>query len=141
MFLLITDILYIILKFIPDYSREKMQFLLRVHAFASLYGWNLSGLAVICRNRDFPIRLNSRDVIFAHWITVMILAPFNRQFVRLYQATSFLSIAPTGQISAHTPQPTQTTSSILALFVVGSVDRPGQEKIRVHSRLQPQFSL
>lgn len=71
----ITGIAYIALEFYPDYSPEKMKFLLRMHSFASLYGWNLSGLAVICRSGDFPLRLHSGPVIAAHWLTAAVLAP------------------------------------------------------------------
>ncbi len=41
----ITGIVYIALEFSPDYTPEKTKLLLRMHSFASLYGWNLSGLA------------------------------------------------------------------------------------------------
>jgi hypothetical protein len=51
-----------------------------MHSFASLYGWNLSGLAVICRKDDFPIRLHSSYIIIVHWITAIILAPLGTYF-------------------------------------------------------------
>ena len=50
-------------------------FILRVHTILSLYGWNLSGLAVICRFKDFPIQLHSKSTIALHWLTVALLAP------------------------------------------------------------------
>lgn len=71
----ITGILYIALEFDPGYYHEKYKILLRMHSFASLYGWNLSGLAVICRSREFPIRLNSMRIIALHWVTAAFLAP------------------------------------------------------------------
>ena len=71
----ITGILYILLAFSPDYDHQQALPLLRMHAFTALYGWNLSGLAVISRHVDFPIRLHSRKVIFLHWFTVLILYP------------------------------------------------------------------
>lgn len=72
----VTGIAYIILEFFPEYYNSGLsKFLLKLHSFPSLYGWNLSGLAVICRYQDFPIRLHSNSVIVFHWITVMILAP------------------------------------------------------------------
>ena len=71
----VTGMLYIILHMMPGYNASRGHFVLRVHAFVSLYGWNLSGLAVICRYNDFPIRLHSKYVIWLHWITVLILAP------------------------------------------------------------------
>lgn len=80
LFTAVTGILYILLQFLPGYSQEKYKLLLRLHAFVSLYGWNLSGLAVICRYDDFPIMLDSKWIIIIHWITVVILAPLGYYF-------------------------------------------------------------
>ncbi|MGB5156305.1 hypothetical protein [Desulfobacterium sp. N47] len=80
LFTAVTGILYIILKFLPGYSQDELKFLLRLHAFASLYGWNLSGLAILCRYNDFPIMLDSKSIILVHWITVVILAPLGYYF-------------------------------------------------------------
>jgi len=71
----ITGIAYIIIEFFPETYEHSSKLLLKLHSFASLYGWNLSGLAVIMRFEDFPIKLHSRRVIFAHWIIVAFLAP------------------------------------------------------------------
>lgn len=80
-FTAITGILYIILEFFPEYyTPDTSKFLLKLHSFASLYGWNLSGLAVICRYEDFPIRLHSKGLILFHWLTVLILAPLGIYF-------------------------------------------------------------
>jgi len=54
------------------------------HRTLALYGWNISGLAVICRFKDFPIMLHSGPAIILHWLIVAILAPisfFNSNFV------------------------------------------------------------
>ena len=51
-----------------------------MHAFTALYGWNLSGLAVISRHGDFPIQLHSQKVILLHWLTVVILCPLGYFF-------------------------------------------------------------
>lgn len=54
------------------------------HRTLALYGWNISGLAVICRFKDFPIMLHSGPAIVLHWLIVSILAPvayFNATFV------------------------------------------------------------
>ncbi|QTA86128.1 hypothetical protein [Desulfonema magnum] len=81
LFTSVTGILYIILEFFPEYyAGDTSELLLKLHSFASLYGWNLSGLAVICRHRDFPIRLHSNSVIIFHWITVLVLAPMGIYF-------------------------------------------------------------
>jgi hypothetical protein len=71
----ITGILYILLAFADGYDPEKSLPLLRMHAFTALYGWNLSGLAVISRHGDFPIALHSQQVILLHWLTVLLLCP------------------------------------------------------------------
>ena len=79
----ITGIAYIVLEFFPNRDPQIMKFLLKLHTFTSLYGWNLSGLAVIIRYNDFPIQLHSRRLIAFHWFTVLITAPigaFSKEF-------------------------------------------------------------
>ncbi len=71
----ITGIAYILFQMSDGYDPLKIKWLLHLHVFASLYGWNLCGLAVICRYKDFPIRLHSPTVIAIHWITALVLAP------------------------------------------------------------------
>ena len=82
-FLLITavsGIAYILLQMAPGYDSEQSKWLLRLHTYASLYGWNLCGLAVICRYQDFPISLHSGVVISIHWLTALVLAPLGTFF-------------------------------------------------------------
>lgn len=78
----VTGILYLLLKFFPEYRRyqEDAYFLLRMHTFLSLYGWNLSGLAIISRYDDFPIRLDSKIIITCHWVIVVLLAPLGNYY-------------------------------------------------------------
>lgn len=71
----ITGIVYIALQMSEGYDPERTKWLLHLHVFASLYGWNLCGLSVICRFDDFPIRLHSPTVIFIHWFTAIVMAP------------------------------------------------------------------
>ena len=71
----ITGIAYIFFQMSADYDPEKTKWLLHIHVFASLYGWNLCGLSVICRFKDFPISLHSPTVIFVHWLTALVFAP------------------------------------------------------------------
>ena len=71
----ITGIVYIVYEMMPGYSSENMKWLMRMHSFASLYGWNLSGLAIICRYNDFPLRLHSFRILVLHWATVIVIAP------------------------------------------------------------------
>ena len=79
----VTGIVYILLEILPGYTSENYHWLLRVHTFASLYGWNLCGLAILSRKNDFPIRLNSRWLIYMHWLTVIVLAPLGHRRVGL----------------------------------------------------------
>ncbi len=74
-FTAITGILYIFMQMSKDYDPEKIKLLIRMHVFASLYGWNLCGLSVICRFDDFPIKMHSLTIIFIHWLTAIVLAP------------------------------------------------------------------
>lgn len=78
----LTGILYIVMEFFPEmYTKDNIRFLLSLHSFAALYGWNLSGLAIICRYHDFPLKLHSRGVIIFHWIVVIILAPLGKYYL------------------------------------------------------------
>jgi len=76
----ITGVIYILLAFSDSYNPQETLPLLRMHAFTALYGWNLSGLAVISRHGDFPIQLHSKKVILLHWTTVLILCPLGYFF-------------------------------------------------------------
>ena len=80
LFTAVSGILYIVLEVFWGYDSDRMNLLMRIHAFASLYGWNLSGLAVICRQHDFPIQLHSTRIIALHWLTVILLAPMGIYF-------------------------------------------------------------
>ena len=74
-FTAISGIIYIFMQMSDGYDPLKVKWLLHMHVFASLYGWNLCGLSVICRFDDFPISLHSPTVIFVHWLTALVLAP------------------------------------------------------------------
>lgn len=86
----VTGIAYIIITYSPEYEPERMKYLLRMHSFASLYGWNLCGLAVICRRKDFPLRLHSGLVIAVHWLTAVVLAPLG-SYYRPFSICALLS--------------------------------------------------
>jgi hypothetical protein len=104
----ITGILYILLAFSATYDPAESLPLLRMHAFTALYGWNLSGLAVISRHDDFPIQLHSRQVILLHWLTVFILCPLGY----FYPVVAILAVLCYGRLL------------FLLLFSQGMVD-PG----------------
>ena len=74
-FTAITGIAYIFMQMTEGYDPQKIKWFLHIHVFASLYGWNLCGLSIICRFDDFPIKLHSPTVIFIHWLTAIVLAP------------------------------------------------------------------
>ncbi len=71
-FTAITGILYIFMQMSKDYNPEKLKLLIDMHVFASLYGWNLCGLSVICRFNDFPIKMHSLTIIAIHWLTAIV---------------------------------------------------------------------
>ncbi len=80
----LTGIAYILLEFLSaSYMPERMTWLMRLHSFSALYGWNLCGLAIICRYNDFPIQLHSRSTILLHWATVMVIAPLGYRYPAL----------------------------------------------------------
>ena len=74
----------------PGYYRAWGKFILSLHAFIALYGWNLAGLLVIIRREDFPLRLDSRPVIMFHWVVVVVLAPMGKLFFGVGVAASLL---------------------------------------------------
>jgi hypothetical protein len=74
LFTALTGIFYILPYFYPSLEPYREPSLV-LHAMVSLYGWNLSGLFIIMRWRDFPIQLNSALAIVLHWCIVLVLAP------------------------------------------------------------------
>jgi hypothetical protein len=76
-FTALTGILYVSTYLYP-FLDEYREPILALHAMVSLYGWNLSGLFIIIRWSDFPIRLNSALAIALHWGIVILLAPLGK---------------------------------------------------------------
>lgn len=76
----VTGVLYIIIYAVGYTDPIVKQVTILYHRILSLYGWNISGLAVICRFRDFPIMLHSGKVIALHWLIVAVLAPIGYYF-------------------------------------------------------------
>lgn len=108
MFTSITGIVYIFLAYSDSYTPEKAAPLLRLHSFTALYGWNLSGLAVIGRHGDFPIKLHSSNTIILHWVTVAALCPLG-YFFPLFSIAAVIAYLYLLR---------------MLLFNVGKVDRP-----------------
>jgi len=71
----VSGVLYIVIYAMNEPSETVRQLTILYHRTLALYGWNISGLAVICRHRDFPIMLHSGKVIALHWLIVAVLAP------------------------------------------------------------------
>jgi len=71
----ITGIFYIILADFPAAYAKWGRLLLTCHAYLSLYGWGLSGLLILMRWNDFPLKLNSWRIIILHWLVIGVLAP------------------------------------------------------------------
>jgi hypothetical protein len=79
LFTAVTGIAYILVRH-RGYGEQAGELVLSTHSYLSLYGWNLSGIMVILRKRDFPIRFNSYGAIAMHWITVAVLGPLGKEF-------------------------------------------------------------
>ncbi len=77
LFTALTGIFYILPFFYPSLGQYREPSLV-LHSMVSLYGWNLSGLFIIMRWSDFPIRLNSALAIALHWSIVLVLAPLGK---------------------------------------------------------------
>ncbi len=75
----VTGILYIIVKPLV-YDEIYGKIILRMHAFYSLYGWNLTGMMVIIRWDDFPIALKTKKAIYYHWGVILVAAPLAKFF-------------------------------------------------------------
>lgn len=88
-FTAVSGILYIFYEFSPDYTPEKYKWLLKLHAFSSLYGWNICGLSIILRLTDFPLKLHSGRVVLFHWITVVVLLPLGT-FYKVLSIPAFI---------------------------------------------------
>jgi hypothetical protein len=72
-----TGIIYILLtKFGADENSGKL--ILKMHSYLSLYGWNLTGLMIILRRNDFPLKLNAWGSIIFHWAVMLVLAPLGK---------------------------------------------------------------
>jgi hypothetical protein len=77
LFTALTGIFYILTYYYPSLSPYH-EHVLVLHAMVSLYGWNLSGLFIIIRWNNFPLRLNSALAIALHWGIVLLLAPLGK---------------------------------------------------------------
>ena len=74
----VTGIFYIELANYQGLYNRWGRLLLTSHAYLSLYGWSLSGLLILIRWNDFPLRLNSWLVISFHWLVIGVLAPLGK---------------------------------------------------------------
>jgi len=79
LFLVFTSITGILITlgetYLPAQDPHSWALLLQIHAYLSLYGWNLSGLTVIIRYKEFPLHLHDLEIILLHWLIVSLLAP------------------------------------------------------------------
>ena len=74
----ITGVFYIVLADFPEAYSRWGKLLLNCHAYLSLYGWSLSGLLLLVRWNDFPLKLNSLGIITFHWLVITVLAPLGK---------------------------------------------------------------
>jgi hypothetical protein len=85
----ITGVLYIILGHFPELYTQWGKLLLTCHSYLSLYGWSMSGLLILVRWNDFPLKLNSWWVISFHWLVIAILAPLGKTNMIMAVTASF----------------------------------------------------
>jgi hypothetical protein len=85
----ITGVLYIILGHFPELYTQWGKLLLTCHSYLSLYGWSMSGLLILVRWNDFPLKLNSGWVISFHWLVIAILAPLGKTNMIMAVTASF----------------------------------------------------
>ena len=74
----ITGVSYIVLADFPQAYGRWGKLLLTCHAYLSLYGWSMSGLLILVRWNDFPLKLNSLWIITFHWLVITVLAPLGK---------------------------------------------------------------
>ena len=79
LFLVFTSITGVLITlaetYLPIQDPHAWALLLQIHAYLSLYGWNLSGLTVIIRYNEFPLHLHDLEINLLHWLVVTLLAP------------------------------------------------------------------
>lgn len=79
----VSGVAYIILADFPDIYQSHGRLLLNTHAYLALYGWSLSGMLVLIRWNDFPLRVNSCWAISLHWIAIGFFAPLGKTFLAM----------------------------------------------------------
>lgn len=84
----ITGVFYIVLAHFPEAYSRWGKLLITCHSYLSLYGWSMSGLLILVRWNDFPLKLNSWWVITFHWLVITVLAPLGKTNIVLAVAAS-----------------------------------------------------
>ena len=74
----ISGVAYIVLSRFPEAYQNYGRLLLNTHSYLALYGWSLSGLLVLIRWNDFPLRVNSLGAISLHWVALGVFAPLGK---------------------------------------------------------------
>jgi hypothetical protein len=82
----LTGVFYILKYYLPSLEGYAV-LTLDLHAMVALYGWNLSGLFIIMRWSDFPIRMSTAVPIALHWAIVLVLAPLSKYVLPVAIAT------------------------------------------------------
>jgi len=74
----VSGVAYIVLARFPEAYQDYGRLLLNTHGYLALYGWSLSGMLVLIRWNDFPLRVNSLGAISLHWIALGLFAPLGK---------------------------------------------------------------
>lgn len=101
----ITGILYLLFAY--RFS-EAGPLMLNLHAYISLYGWNLTGMAVMMRWNEFPIDIRTRRTIYLHWLLIALVTPASATHPLLAIAASLLFIILVYMLFFVRPRPVRT---------------------------------
>lgn len=93
----ISGVAYIILAGFPVLFQGYGKLLLNAHAYLALYGWSLSGMLVLIRWNDFPLRANSLWAISLHWIALGVFAPLGKTYLPIAIIATLLFMFFLGQ--------------------------------------------
>ncbi len=102
-FTAITGLLYL-LKYQFFFFNRYHEFVLTFHSAVALYGWNLSGLFLAIRWKDFPLKGNHYLIIALQWLIVFILAPLGKYspLAAMMAVPAFAMLVTTTVMFSHT---------------------------------------
>lgn len=81
-FLILTSIIGVSIVLLNQYSHneEINNIFYNYHSYLALYGWNLSGMILLIRKDEFPIKTYNNFIFISHWILILIMIPIALKF-------------------------------------------------------------